>query len=178
MSVKQRVISACLMLCLSAAVMAKGFTITPTLSVEEQQRFKYYFYEAERLFQNGEYPLAYNMLQFCYALNPNDAMVNLYLGTFLEGFKQADKALPYFRRAYELNPEDLWSQYTIALFNTGTKEGRKECISILEGMTKKKGKSSKNPLGFAVSPFTKGRNFNSCKILSRLCSPFFKGRCP
>lgn len=106
--------------------------------MEEEQRFKYYFYEAERLFGNEEYQQAYNLLQFCYALNPNDAMVNLYIGTFLEGFKQADKALPYFRRAYEMNPDDLWSQYTIALFNTGTKEGRKECISILEGMTKKK----------------------------------------
>ena len=124
-------------------ILAKGFTIPPTLSVEEQQRFKYYFYEAERLFQNEEYQMAYNLLQFCYVLNPNDAMVNLYLGTFFEGFKQADKALPYFRRAYEMNPEDLWSQYTIALFNTSSKEGRKECIHILEGMTKNSKKSSK-----------------------------------
>lgn len=138
-----------ILLTVSLASWAKGFTITPTLTVEEQQRFKYYFYEAERLFQNEEYPLAYNLLQFCYMLNPNDAMVNLYLGTFLEGYRQSDKALPYFRRAYQMNPDDLWSQYTIALFNSETEDNRKECIRILEAMTKKQSPASGSPTDMA-----------------------------
>ena len=67
-----------------------------TLSVEEEQQFRYYFYEAQRLIQKQEIAPAWELVQFCYALNPNDAAVNNYMGMFFEAFDKKYEASTYF----------------------------------------------------------------------------------
>ena len=69
---------------------------TDTLSVEEQQQFLYYFYEAQRLIQKEDIEPAWELVQFCYALNPNDAAVNNYMGMFFEAFDKKYEASTYF----------------------------------------------------------------------------------
>ena len=51
-------------------------TAQDTLSIEEQQQFLYYFYAAERLIQTEQIEKAKPLVEFCYALNPNNATIN------------------------------------------------------------------------------------------------------
>ncbi|MCQ2346141.1 MAG: tetratricopeptide repeat protein [Paludibacteraceae bacterium] len=72
------------------------------LTVEQQQRFDYYYYEAIRLFQAEDFGEAYQMFRFCYLLNPEDAMTNLYLGILYDGSRETERAVYFYRRANKL----------------------------------------------------------------------------
>jgi Tfp pilus assembly protein PilF len=109
-----------------------------TLSVEEEQQFLYYFYEAQRLIQKEEILPAWELTQFCYALNPNNATVNNYMGVFLDAFDQKAEAIGYFRRAFELDPNEYWYQYTLYLLNSEDKKQKKNAIQNLEMVAKTK----------------------------------------
>ena len=84
-----------------------------TLSVEEEQQFLYYFYEAQRLIQKEEILPAWELTQFCYALNPNNATVNNYMGVFKDAQGTPQEAVPYLQRAFELQPNEYWYQYAV-----------------------------------------------------------------
>lgn len=105
-----------------------------TLTIEEQQQFLYYFYEVQRLIQKEDILPAWEVLQFCYALNPQNATVNNYMGVFLDAFDRKDKAISYFRKAFELAPNEYWYQYTLYLLNSKDKKQHKEAIRNLEGV--------------------------------------------
>ena len=109
-----------------------------TLSVEEEQQFLYYFYEAQRLIQKEDILPAWELTQFCYALNPNNATVNNYMGVFLDAFDQKAEAIGYFRRAFELDPNEYWYQYTLNLLNREDKKQKKNAIQNLEVVAKTK----------------------------------------
>ncbi len=102
------------------------------LSVEQEQQFLYYFYEAQRLIQAEELDKAWEVVQFCQELNPNDATVNNYMGCFLEAMHQ--DAQPYFKRAYELAPDEYWYRYALMLLQTEQKPQQKEAIRLMEGV--------------------------------------------
>ena len=120
-------------------VQAKS-TIKDTLSVEEEQQFLYYFYEAQRLIQKEDIAPAWELMQFCYALNPNNATVNNYMGVFLDAFDQKVAAVSHFRRAFELEPNEYWYQYTVFLLNSEDKQLKKYAIQNLELVAKTKTK--------------------------------------
>ena len=84
--------------------------ISPQLTIEEEQRFLYYFYEAQRLFEEKEYQKSFELMQFCYQLNPNDAIVNQYLGDFYAGMNRQAPALAFFERSRAIDPdnEGIW----------------------------------------------------------------------
>ena len=65
---------------LGGAMHEKAWAESDTLSVEEQQQFLYYFYEAERLIQTEQIEVAKPVVEFCYEINPNNATTNHYLG--------------------------------------------------------------------------------------------------
>ncbi len=120
-------------------VQAKS-TAKDTLSVEEEQQFLYYFYEAQRLIQKEDIAPAWELMQFCYALNPNNATVNNYMGVFLDAFDQKAAAVSHFRRAFELEPNEYWYQYTMYLLNSEDKQLKKYAIQNLELVAKTKTK--------------------------------------
>lgn len=70
-----------------------------------RQRFLYYFYEANRLFHKADYQSAYQLIEFCYRLCPEDPAVNRYMGDFFIGFKRPDLALPFYETSYRNDPE-------------------------------------------------------------------------
>ena len=111
-----------------------------TLSVEEEQQFLYYFYEAQRLIQKEDIAPAWELMQFCYALNPNNATVNNYMGVFLDAFDQKVAAVSHFRRAFELEPNEYWYKYTVFLLNSEDKQLKKYAIQNLELVAKTKTK--------------------------------------
>lgn len=107
-----------------------------TLSIEEEQQFFYYFYEAQRLIQDKQIELAWELVQFCYALNPNDATINNYMGVFLDAFDQQAEAVPYFQRAFELQPNEYWYQYCLYLLQSKNQKQEKIAIRHLKQVAK------------------------------------------
>ena len=107
-----------------------------TLSEEEQQQFLYYFYEAQRLIQKESIEPAWELIQFCYEINPNDAAVNNYMGVFLDAFERPKEAIVYLKRAFELQPNEYWYQYAVYLLQSGDKKAEKTAIHNLEQVAK------------------------------------------
>ena len=107
-----------------------------TLSIEKQQQFLYYFYEAQRLIQKEEVLPAWELMQFAYELNPNDAAVNNYMGVFLDAFDCPKEAIKYLERAFELEPNEYWYQYSTYLLQSGNKKAEKLAIRNLELVAK------------------------------------------
>ena len=107
------------------------------LSMEQEQQFLYYFYEAERLIQSNELESAWEVVQFCEELNPNDATVNNYMGCFLESLERKDEAASYFKHAFELEPETYWYRYNLLLLQSDDKKKEKEAIRNLEFVAQK-----------------------------------------
>ena len=111
-------------------------TGTQTLSVEEEQQFLYYFYEAERLIRCNQIEAARDVVEFCHELNPNDATINNYMGLYArEDEKEAEMAY-YFRRAYELNPKEYWYNYHVLLLQTEDKKVQQQAIKQLTALAK------------------------------------------
>ncbi|MCQ2310766.1 MAG: tetratricopeptide repeat protein [Paludibacteraceae bacterium] len=106
------------------------------MTTEQRQRFLYYFYEAERMWQNEQFAEAYPLFEFCYALYPEDAMTNLYLGHIYRGVNLTDQALLYYKQAWKQAPADCWLEYAVTLYNTQTAENRKEAIHVMEQTAK------------------------------------------
>jgi len=102
------------------------------MTVEQEQRFLYYYYEAERLWQAEQYGDAYDLFRFCHVLCPDDAMTNRYIGHIYRGLKHVDQALPYYKRAWEKVPEEGWKDYAITLYNTGEEANKQEAIRVME----------------------------------------------
>lgn len=103
-----------------------------TLSAEVQQQFLYYFYVAQHLIQKEEIEQAWELMQFCYELNPNDATVNNYMGIFLKTFGQDKEAIKYLQRAFILQPKEYWYHYSLELLQSENKRAIKLAINNLE----------------------------------------------
>ncbi|MCQ2347603.1 MAG: tetratricopeptide repeat protein [Paludibacteraceae bacterium] len=102
------------------------------MTVEQRQQFVYYFYEAERLWQAEQYADAFALFDFCYALNPDDAMTNRYLGHIYRGSQLVPQSLPFYRRAWEAAPEECWNDYAVTLYNNGSAAQKAEAIRVME----------------------------------------------
>ena len=76
------------------------------LTEEARQQFIYYYYEALRLYDQGDYQMAFQLIDFCYMLQPEDAMVNQYMGDLFSGLRKPFLALPYYERSYRNDPEN------------------------------------------------------------------------
>lgn len=103
-----------------------------TLTAEEQQQFLYYFYEAQRLIEKEDIPHAWELVQFCYELNPNDATINHQMSVFYEHFDNPTQALFHSQRAFELSPNEYWYTYNMHLLQSEKKQSDKLAINNLK----------------------------------------------
>ena len=113
-------------------------SVAAVLTVEQRQQFLYYFYEAQRLFMQGEYKDAFHLFSFCHHLDDNDAAVNLYLGHVYEQSHLIAPALARYKKAWEVCPNQAWDSYAIMLYNLDdervsvVKRNRNMAIRIME----------------------------------------------
>ena len=106
------------------------------MTPEQEQRFKYYYYEAVRLFQAEDYQTSYKLFRFLYQLDNQDAGVNLYLGLFSNAYHDQEGATTFFRQAYLSCPEEYWLQYAAILFQSQDKASQDEAIKVLNNATR------------------------------------------
>lgn len=88
----------------------KGRSIPP-LTVEQRQQFTYYWYAARQAISDERYVDAYALLQFCNAIDPNDAQTLAFLGMMQEAIGHPEQATEAFKHAYEVDPANHWSNY-------------------------------------------------------------------
>lgn len=127
---------------LNGAMLGVHAKETPKLSVEEEQQFLYYFYEAERLIQLQQIEQAKPVVEFCYALNPNDATINNYMGLYAQAEEQTDAMAMYFRRAYELNPQEYWYNHHVLLLQSDDKKIQQKAVKQMAELAKKDTKNA------------------------------------
>ncbi len=127
---------------LNGAMLGVHAKETPKLSVEEEQQFLYYFYEAERLIQLQQIEQAKPVVEFCYALNPNDATINNYMGLYAQAEEQTDAMAMYFRRAYELNPQEYWHNHHVLLLQSDDKKIQQKAVKQMAELAKKDTKNA------------------------------------
>ena len=111
-------------------------TNTDTLSIEEQQQFLYYFYEAQRLIQSKQIELARPVVEFCYELYPYDATVNNYMGLYARMDSNMVASANFFRRAYELDPNEYWYNHIVLMLKSDNKKKHQQAIKQLETLAK------------------------------------------
>ena len=109
---------------------------TDTLSIEREQQFLYYFYEAERLIQLQKIEEAKPVVEFCYALNPNDATINNYMGLYAQTEQDTSAMATYFRRAYELNPKEYWYNHHVLQLQSEDKKVQQQAVKQLAVLAK------------------------------------------
>ena len=105
-------------------------------TIEEEQQFLYYFYEAQRLIHCNEIEQAKPIVEFCYLLNPDDATINNDMGYYAKDDGEDEKAIGFFQRAFQLNPDEYWYNYNVLLLQTENKKEQKTAIANLEKITK------------------------------------------
>ncbi len=110
--------------------------LASAMTEEQRQRFLYYFYQAEHLWQTEQYADAYALFDFCHDLNPDDPMVNLHLGHIYKGCKLTDQALVYYRKAWLKAMEECWDDYAVTLYNAGGEANRLAAVKVMEQTTK------------------------------------------
>lgn len=109
---------------------------TDTLAIEQQQQFLYYFYEAERLIQLQKIKEAKPVVEFCYALNPNDATINNYMGLYAQAEQDTSAMAACFRRAYELNPKEYWYNHHVLQLQSDNKKVQQQAVQQLAELAK------------------------------------------
>ena len=107
-----------------------------TLSIEREQQFLYYFYEAERLIQLQKIEEAKPVVEFCYALNPNDATINNYMGLYAQTEQDTSAMATYFRRAYELNPKEYWYNHHVLQLQSNNKKTQQQAVKQMAALAK------------------------------------------
>jgi len=85
--------------------------VQPVLSAEQRQQFMYYWYAAYKAIDEERYTDAYVLLQFCNAIQPDDAQTLAYLGAMYSALGHEEQALEAFGKAYQLAPEKHWQRY-------------------------------------------------------------------
>lgn len=103
-----------------------------TVTVEQEQQFKYYWYAAKQALVEERYSDAYILLTFCNAINPNDGTTLWLLGIIEEELGNHLKSILLYRDAFKADPYDQWYPYFNALVEIGNMTAMREAEKVLE----------------------------------------------
>ena len=140
------------------------------LTEERKQQFLYYFYEAERLITLNQLEQAKELLEFCHALNPDNATVNNLLGYYAKEEGDYLMAYAYHKRAFELEPKLYWAAYNMILLNTEESEFVYEAIRNLEMVANDNPKDEDIHEALLQVYVTYGGYDNALKVLDQIDS--------
>ncbi len=87
------------------------------LSYKSQFRFKYLFFEAQRLKSLEEYKKAADLMEQCVAIDPLNAAANYEMALLYTRTEQLVPALFYANQAYCLDPNNTWVLHSLAQLN-------------------------------------------------------------
>lgn len=105
-----------------------------TLSEEQQRRFDYFYLEAVRLRNLGNYSDAYELFQHALEINPNAPEALFDLATYVGYLANDSTAQNYYERAAELSPDNQWYQEVLGNYYQ-THNQLDKAVGILEKMS-------------------------------------------
>ena len=103
-----------------------------SLSPEQEQQFKYYWYAARQAITEERYDEAYVLLTFCETINPKDGATLCFLGIIEGGLDHSIKSLILLHDAFEADPYDQWYHYVKELKEIGTPGTNMMALEALE----------------------------------------------
>ncbi len=113
----------------SGAKKEKTVELTPELC----RKFDYFFLEAVRQKQKGEYDAAYELYQHCLELNPSSAAVLYELSQFYMFLGQEEKGEQALKQAVRAEESNFWYKQTLASYYENKRDYPK-AISAYEDM--------------------------------------------
>lgn len=92
------------------------------LSYEDARKCDYFFLEATRQREKGEYAEALALYEHCLAINPRSAATMYELAQFYVYLDQTDRARLLLEQAVQIEPDNFWYRQTLGAFYRSTKE--------------------------------------------------------
>ncbi|MBQ8737307.1 MAG: hypothetical protein IJY78_05735 [Bacteroidaceae bacterium] len=113
---------------------AKESAVADTVDYETARKLEYFFLEANRQVQLGNNDAAFELLNYCFELNQNAAIINYELSSRWLYLKQEDKAEEYLKRAIRLSPDNYWYKNSLVQY-LDFRQRTDETIELLEEMS-------------------------------------------
>jgi tetratricopeptide (TPR) repeat protein len=101
------------------------------LSADDEARFSYFYFEAQKRKWKGEYDAAFNLLQHCLDINPHAPEALFDLSQFYVGLRDTAKAENALIEAVRIAPDNYWYLQRLADFYI-TKDDPKRSIDVYE----------------------------------------------
>lgn len=108
----------------------------PPLTEEQQRKFDYYYLEAIRLKQAGDYDAAFDLLQHSLAINPHDASALYELAQYYLYLKQPERAEAALEQSVAAAPDNYWFAQALSQIYLQQNEADK-ATALLENMVER-----------------------------------------
>ena len=142
-------------------------TCVKPLSPELQRKYDYFFLEALRQKQKGNYDAAFELYTHCLSINPAGAATLYEIAKFYLFLNQTEKGEAALEMANKADPTNFWYKQTLAGFYQGKGQFEK-AITVLEEMSTQF-TSRLEPLMALIDLYTRTQDYPSViKTLNRL----------
>ncbi|MGL5272724.1 MAG: tetratricopeptide repeat protein, partial [Phocaeicola sp.] len=142
-------------------------TYVKPLSPELQRKYDYFFLEALRQKQKGNYDAAFELYTHCLSINPAGAATLYEIAKFYLFLNQTEKGEAALEMANKADPTNFWYKQTLAGFYQGKGQFEK-AITVLEEMSTQF-TSRLEPLMALIDLYTRTQDYPSViKTLNRL----------
>ena len=103
------------------------------LTPEQRRKFDYYFLEAVRMKQKGEYDAAYELYQHCLDINPTSGAALYEIAQFYMYLGQEEKGEQALKQAVSSDESNFWYKQTLASYYE-RKRNVPRAITVYENM--------------------------------------------
>ena len=104
-----------------------------SLSLEERRKFDYFFLEAVRMKENGQYDAAYELYKHCLDINPASGAALYEISQFYMYLGQEAKGEEALKQAISSDKSNFWYKQTLASYYE-QKRNMPKAISVYENM--------------------------------------------
>ncbi|MGL4851334.1 MAG: tetratricopeptide repeat protein [Phocaeicola sp.] len=142
-------------------------TRVESLSPEMQRKYDYFFLEALRQKQKGNYDSAFDLYSHCLTINPQGAVTLYEIAKFYLFLNQPEKGEIALEQAAAADPTNFWYNQTLAGFYQGRGQLEK-AITVLEEMSTRF-TSRLEPLMALIELYTRSQDYPQViRTLNRL----------
>lgn len=106
------------------------------LTADQQRKYDYYFLEAVRMKEKGDWTAAMDLYNHCLQINPYASSALYEISQFYLMLEQKDISSKYLEKAVLLDPDNFWYKQTLAALYEDSEDYQK-AISLYEEMVKK-----------------------------------------
>lgn len=138
-----------------------------SLSFEQRRKFDYFFLEAVRMKENGQYDAAYELYKHCLDINPASGAALYEISQFYMYLGQEAKGEEALKQAIRSDKSNFWYKQTLASYYE-QKRNMPKAISVYENMAEQF-PSRLEPLMSLVDLYNRTKSYqNVITVLNRL----------